>query len=94
MFAVELIELRRIMNRVRREIIVVVVRVNIAGNNDLVKIALALRQFCLPLGGCQGRQQERREDGDDGDDDQEFNEGKTTSRSPSVIWIDDVHTQF
>ena len=59
-------------------IIVVVVRVYIACKANLVKIALALRQFCLPFGRRQRRQQQRRQDGDDGDDHQQFNEGETT----------------
>jgi hypothetical protein len=45
-----------------------------------VKVALAGRQFCLPLGRRQRRQQQRRQDGDDGNDHQQFNEGETRAK--------------
>ena len=65
-----------LMSRVNREIIAVFGRVNVASNVNLVKVALALRQFCLPLGRRQRRQQQRRQDGDDGYDHQQFNKSK------------------
>jgi len=77
------------------KIIVVVVRINITSEGNLVKIVLALRQFCLPLGRRQGWQQQRRQNGDDGNDHQQFNEGEPpqttatgTSTCPAIHKFD------
>ena len=78
-------------DRSNRITIIVVVRVDVAGNGDLVKIALAGRKFCFPLGRRQRRQQQRRQDGDDGDDHQQFDESKAASRNPFGISYNEVH---
>ena len=47
------------MRIVYREKIIVVIRVNIATERNLVKVVRSLRQLCLPLGRRQCRQKQR-----------------------------------
>src|SRR5208282_3136702 len=61
-------------NIANRIIIVVVIRIDGAGNHYLVKVVLALGQSRLALGRRQRRQQQRRQNGDDGYHHQKFNE--------------------
>ena len=75
---------RQTLVAMRRENLVVVIRVKLHEQTDLSEVVQAGNALSLLFGLSQRRQQHPGKDGDDGDDDEKFDEGKTQAKAAST----------
>ena len=68
----------QVLIAVRREVVAVVVGVELQVNGQLPQVVHTTDPVCLMFGRGQGGKQERGKNGDDGNDDEEFDQGEAS----------------